>query len=137
MVSNRLRACSDMRTLLQTCASEYFTKENRAPQLHLQLRLRDVSHLWEHHRVRQLRRLQRVRMKRMRRKVWVYNGQIRALHTKLHGMIEAYKKDNDSVTAEDWAAAVKGQEKKVTAIYDKRYTREKWPTGVPYLNFIA
>lgn len=76
-------------------------------------------------------------MKKMRRKVWVYNGQVRALHTKLHGMIEAYKKDNDSVTAENWAAAVKGQEKKVTAIYNKHYTREKWPTGVPYLNFIA
>ncbi|KAH7385310.1 hypothetical protein DE146DRAFT_792190 [Phaeosphaeria sp. MPI-PUGE-AT-0046c] len=73
----------------------------------------------------------------MRRKVWIYQRQVHALHTKLRRMLVAHKNDNQSVTSENWDNTVAGKEKKVIVIYGKRYPREKWPKGVPYLNFIA
>jgi primosomal replication protein N len=52
-------------------------------------------------------------------------------------MRRKYQKDPTSVTASDWTRAVEGQERKLQFIYGKKFKREKWPKGVPYLNMIA
>jgi len=52
-------------------------------------------------------------------------------------MEEKYRKDKTSVKVEDWETLVEGQERKMQVLFGKKFPREKWPAGVPYLNFIA
>jgi hypothetical protein len=55
----------------------------------------------------------------------------------LTALSKQYTADPLSVTAADWDSLVKGSQGKLRWLYGKKYPREKWPAGVPYLNLIA
>jgi hypothetical protein len=48
-----------------------------------------------------------------------------------------HDKDPASVTAGDWDNIVREAEGMVVFIFGKRFSKENWPKGVPYLNMIA
>jgi rubrerythrin len=48
-----------------------------------------------------------------------------------------YKANPRAVTVDDWDTMKAGKEKKLYITYGKRYSAEKWPKVVPYLNLIA
>ena len=129
------------------CRSEHATRENHAPLLRLQHRLSAISIDWINLRIRQhnrrVREHQRIRREAraariiMTRKVRAWKREIRELNAKLADMKEKYHKNKASVKVEDWETLVEGQERKMQVLFGKKFPREKWPAGVPYLNFIA
>lgn len=73
----------------------------------------------------------------MRRKVQAWKKQIFNLNKSIKAMLDHHQKKPEEVKAEDWDQLVDGQDKKLNVIYGKKFPRDKWPTGVPYLNMVA
>jgi hypothetical protein len=122
-----------------TCREEHFTRENHAPILRLQHRLRTIAHDYLHLRIAHLRRLAHERHATnltIRRKVEAWKCDCRVVKNQIKAMIAKYHQDPKFVTVQDWDAVFEGRERKVMAVLGKQRL-SKWPVGVPRWNMIA
>lgn len=131
----------------QTCRNEHQTRENRTPALRLRFRLEHISHIWELRRIRAHNRRIQLRNEARRQfhtfkmavkhKVRTWRRDVHELALKLEALDKGWRADNNSVTPEDWAKLVNGQDRKMAVILGRKYPQNKWPKNVPYLNMIA
>jgi hypothetical protein len=129
-----------------TCREEHFTRENHAPILRLQHRLRAIAHNYIHLRITHLRSLIRERyaaklhfrtsLLTIRRKAKAWKRECRVVKDQIKAMIAKYHQDPEFITAQDWDTAFEGKERKVIAAQGKERL-SKWPVGVPRWNMIA
>jgi hypothetical protein len=117
-----------------TCRDEFPTRHNRASFLRTQRTLSNISDVWVQYRIHRAHRLQFLKT---RRKVRVWKRDMRGFRRGCRELLLKYKANPRAVTAEDWDTMTAGKEKKLHITYGKRYSADKWPTTVPYLNLIA
>jgi hypothetical protein len=117
-----------------TCRDEFPTRHNRASFLRTQRTLSNISDVWVQYRIHRARRLQFIKT---RRKVRVWKRDMRGFRRGCRELLLKYKTNPRAVTAADWDTMTAGREKKLQITYGKRYSADKWPTVVPYLNLIA
>jgi hypothetical protein len=73
----------------------------------------------------------------VKHKVRTWRRDVYELALKLEALDKGWRADNNSVTPEDWAKLVNGQDRKMAVILGRKYPQNKWPKNVPYLNMIA
>jgi rubrerythrin len=117
-----------------TCRDEFPTRHNRASFLRTQRTLSNISDVWVQYRIHRACRLQFIKTKR---KVRVWKRDMRGFRRGCRELLLKYKDNPRVVTADDWDTMTAGKEKKLYITYGKRYSAEKWPKVVPYLNLIA
>jgi hypothetical protein len=128
------QAFSNFNLHTMTCRDEFPKRHIRASFLRTQRTLSNISDVWVQYRIHRARRLQSLKT---RRKVRVWKRDMRGFRRGCRELLLKYKANPRAVTAEDWDTMTAGKEKKLQITYGKRYSADKWPTTVPYLNLIA
>jgi hypothetical protein len=117
-----------------TCKDENPTRHNRATLLHVRNALSDIGDVWI---VCRTLHADRLRHRRMRRKVRAWKRDMRGFRRDCRQLLHKYKADPSTVTPGDWDKITAGKENKLQITCGKRYAKEKWPATIPYLNLIA
>jgi hypothetical protein len=79
----------------------------------------------------------RIKQIKAKRKVKAWKNEVTHVGRKVINMVKKYYADPTSITLVDWDKFTKRNFGKLQAQCKKKYPREEWPPGVPYLNFIA
>jgi hypothetical protein len=72
-------------------------------------------------------------------KIWKLEWYMKVndMKKEIKAMMNKHHDNPDSVSAQDWDDMARGSEKKIAFLFQKKFPKDTWPGGVPYLNMIA